>query len=455
MDADICFLSAIEMAHAIQSGQLSARDAMEAHLQQIDRLNPALNAMVTLVPEQAMAQARLTDEAFAHGRVLGPLHGLPVAIKDLHDTAGIRTTYGSRIFENHVPEQDTIVVERLKNAGAIVIGKTNTPEFGAGSQTFNEVFGATRNPFDLTKTCGGSSGGAAVALACGMVPIADGSDMGGSLRNPASFCNVVGLRPGSGRVPNLHPDAANLSVGGPMARSVADLALMLSVIAEEGGQFTRPLERDLRGVRVAWFKDLGGVPFDGRVTRVIERQRDMFQSLGCTVETAEPDFSGADEAFKILRAWSFAVKFGELSKRRGDLMKDTVIQEIERGVALSAMQIAHAEALRTELVRRVDAFFELYEFFVLPVAQVPPFDVSQPYVAEIEGRKMETYIDWMQSCYFISMTGCPAISVPAGFTEEGLPIGLQIVGRDEWGVLQIAHAFEQAKPDSHFAPVGR
>lgn len=457
--ADICYLGACEMARLIRLKKLSAREVLAAHLRQIERLNPQVNAIVTLVPDIAAESARRADESQARGAALGPLHGLPVAHKDLVETQGIRTTFGSPLFKDNVPQADDLIVQRMKRAGAITLGKTNTPEFGAGSQTFNTVFGATRNPYDLTKTCGGSSGGAAVALACGMIPIADGSDMGGSLRNPAAFSNVAGFRVSPGRVPN--PTAAfawsTLATSGPMARSVSDLALLLSVLAgpdaraplslpEAGETFTRPLDRTFKGVRIAWFKDLGGVPFDPRVRSVVDGQRKVFESLGCVVEQAEPDFSGADFAFKTLRAWNSAATHGERIRANRAAYKDTLLQEIEQGLRLSGSDIARAETLHGQLWRRFQAFLRNYEFFVLPTTQVPPFDVTQPYPTEINGVKMESYIDWMKSCWHISLTGNPAISVPAGFTPEGLPAGLQIVGRHhaDFSVLQIAYAFEQA-----------
>jgi amidase len=456
---DICQLSAIEMAKRIRLKQLSARETVAAHLRQIDRVNPKVNAIVTLVADQAMEHARHADEAQVHRAALGPLHGLPIAHKDLQPTKGIRTTFGSRIYKDFVPDEDSLLVERIAKAGAITLGKTNTPEFGAGSQTFNEVFGATHNPYDLSKTCGGSSGGAAVSLACRMLPIADGSDMGGSLRNPANFCNVVGLRPSPGRVPSWPSGMGwfTLSVEGPMARTVADLAFFLSAIAgpdarspialsDPGSRFAGSLERSFKGVRVAWWKDLGGLPVDRRIRRIVNSQRRVFESLGCIVEEAEPDFTGADETFKTLRAWNFALNKGPDVKRHRELVKDTIIWEVERGEKLTAMEIGQAETKRTELYQRVRRFMERYEFFVLPVNQVPPFNVRQPFVKEIEGVAMQTYIDWMKSCYYISTVGNPALSVPCGFTPEGLPVGIQIVGRhrDDWGLLQMGHAFEQA-----------
>lgn len=458
-EKDLCFLPAIELARLIQTKQLSAREVMEAHLAQIERVNPQVNAIVTLLPEQAMGGALAADEALARGEKTGLLHGLPIAFKDLVETAGIRTTYGSPIYADYVPERDTLMVERVKQAGAIPIGKTNTPEFGAGSQTFNPLFGATCNPYDVTRTCGGSSGGAAVALACGMLPVADGSDLGGSLRNPANFCNVVGFRPSIGRVPKYPTNMAwsSLSVLGPMARTVGDVALLLAAMAgpdphepiairEPGSRFLVPLERDFRGVKIAWSEDLGLLPVDAGVTAVINSHRATFASLGCLVEEDEPDFQGADEIFKVWRAWSFAASYGTLLATHRDQMKETVIWNIEVGLRLSAAQLAEAESKRVALYHRVREFMNEVEYLVMPVSQVRPFPLTQEYITEINGTPMETYIDWMKSCYFITVTGLPAISVPCGFTEDGLSVGLQIIGRhqNDFGVLQLAHAFEQA-----------
>lgn len=457
--AELCGVSATQLAHMVARREVSAVEVMRAHLARIADANPGLNAIVTLLPEKRLlGEAEKADRAVAAGDRLGPLHGLPVAHKDLTLTRGIRTTFGSPIFADFVPEEDALIVARLRAAGAITVGKTNTPEFGAGSQTFNQVFGPTRNPLDRSKTCGGSSGGAAAALASGMVPIADGSDYGGSLRNPASFCGVVGLRPTPGRVPGW-PDAAPwfpVPVQGPMARSAADAALMLSAIAgpdaraplslaEPGAAFRRPLDRDFRGTRVAWSMDFGGLPFDPAVPAALAPARRRLERLGCEVDDAGPDMDGAALAFDRWRGWFFEFNWGPLLDRHRADMKDTVIWNIEQGRALDAAALAEATRCWTGLLDRMHAFFERYEYLALPVSQVPPFDINVEYPTEIAGVAMGTYTEWMASCAWISLLGTPAASVPAGATPDGLPVGLQIVGRprDDFGVLQLAHAFEQ------------
>lgn len=457
-EKELCFLPATELARQIRTRELSAVEVMQAHLAQIGRVNPRVNAIVTLLPERAMDGARAVDAALAKGKDCGALAGLPVAHKDLVLTKGIRTTFGSPVFADFVPDEDSLIVERLRKAGAISIGKTNTPEFGAGSQTFNAVFGATRNPYDLQKTCGGSSGGAAAALASGMLPIADGSDLGGSLRNPASFCNIVGLRPSAGRVPSWPSVSGwfSLPVLGPMGRTVGDVALMMSAIAgpdarspisieQPGSVFLQPLARNFKGVRVAWSRDLGGLPVQDEVTKVLDAHRKAFEDLGCVVTDADPDLGDADEIFQVMRAWNFELAYGELLQTRREQMKDTVVWNIEEGMKLSGPQVGAAERKRTALFHRMREFMDNYDFLVAPVVQVLPFDVTQPYVSEINGRKLSTYLDWMKSCYWISVTGQPAISVPSGFSGTGLPVGLQIIGRyrDDFGVLQLGHAFEQ------------
>jgi amidase len=331
----------------------------------------------------------------------------------------------------------------MKEAGSVCVGKTNTPEFGAGSQTFNPVFGKTRNPYDRTKTCGGSSGGAAVALATGMITLADGSDTGGSLRNPASFCGVTGLRTTPGLVPvepNRCPDSP-LTVNGPMARDCADLGLLLAVLT---GQRELPeLERDFQGATIAWMGDLPGMPFEAAVRDRVHRARARFELMGCRVEDATPDFSDADAAFRVLRAYEFHTLHMDKPLHR---LKETVRQEVERGAALTPVDLALAHGQRNDLIRRMQLFQKTFEFLVLPTVQVLPFDIEQPYVTAINGIALDSYIDWMRSCYYISILGIPALSVPCGFTPEGLPVGLQIAGRagTDWSVLRLGHAFEKA-----------
>ena len=344
---------------------------MAAHLTRSSVSTPRSTPSSRCCPNGPWQGAAAADEALARGESVGPLHGLPIAHKDLIDTAGIRTTYGSPIYRDHVPKQDALIVERLRSAGAITIGKTNTPEFGAGSQTYNEVFGETLNPYDLTKTCGGSSGGAAVALACGMIPIADGSDTGGSLRNPASFNNVVGFRVSPGRVP-AWPSPVGwfpISTPGPMARTVQDVALLLSAMAgpddrspisivEPGTRFREPLERDFSGIKIAWSRDLASFPVDPRVTAVIDGQRSVFEDLGCVVDDGEPDFRDADEVFKVWRAWRFELGFGPLLEKHRDQIKETIIWNAEAGAKLTGPEIGRAEMKRTALYHRVREFME-------------------------------------------------------------------------------------------------
>ena len=432
---------------------------MRAFLTQIERVNGQVNAIVTLRgAEELLAEAAAADRKLAAGEAVGPLHGLPIAIKDLSLTRGLRTTFGSKLYRNFVPTSDDLYVERVRRAGAIVIGKTNTPEFGAGSQTFNALFGATRNPYDLTKTCGGSSGGAAVSLACGMLPLADGTDLGGSLRNPASFCNVVGFRPSPGRVARLHARRGdNLGVHGPMARSVDDVALLFSVMAgpdardpnslpEAGTSFRDVPEVDLRGARVAWSERLGRYPVEPAVTAVCNAARSVFAALGCDVVNGEPDFDGVDELFQTLRAEGYVAALrGDLERGRAQL-KDTVVWNIEQGLKLTPGDLERAARAQAALDARITAFFASHEFLVLPTVQLLPFPVEIEWPRAVNGVAMETYIDWMATCYAISCTGLPAMSVPCGFSADGLPVGLQIVGRRhrDADVLALARAFEQA-----------
>lgn len=454
----LCFKSASELTALVSKRDISAQEVMSAHLDQIERINAQVNAICTLVADRAMDQSTQMDRDLGRGANFGLLQGLPIAIKDLNETKGIRTTYGSPIYADFVPDYDVLFIERLKAAGAIVIGKTNTPEFGAGSQTFNKVFGITRNPYDLTKTAGGSSGGAAAALACGMIPIADGSDLGGSIRNPASFNNVVGLRPSPGCVPRYPRSLAwdTLSVVGPMARSVSDVALLLSVMAgadqrdpisyaSRPSSFQGELEADFTGARLAWSRDLGQFTVEQAVIDVLEGILPRLADLHCELEQDHPDFTGAAEIFHTLRAKSFAADHAEDIKIHRELLKDTVIWNTEQGLRLSALDVSNAQMQRTALYHRVREFFERYDFLLLPVSQVVPYEAETEWVKEIDGVTLHTYIDWMKSCSLITLTEHPAISVPCGFTPQGLPVGIQIVGphRGEHRLLQFAYALEQ------------
>ena len=455
-----CFESARNLATLLRTGAISAREVMTTHLAQITRLNPTLNAIVSkLDDERCLALADEADRKAARGEALGPLHGLPIAFKDLQPAVGFPYTRGSPIYKDAMPAEDSVLVERLRKAGAIPIGKTNVPEFGMGSHTYNTVFGTTRNPYDLTKSAGGSSGGAAAAVASGMLPLADGTDLGGSLRNPASFNNIVALRPSPGLVPTA-PDpfaVLGLGVNGPLARSVADVAFLLSVMAgpdprdpachpSDPSQFLGPLDREIRGTRVAWCPDLGGLPLDPAVRSALDQQRRIFDSLGCIVEEACPDLDGVDAVFHTLRAWRSAAVLGPLLANHRHEMKPEAIGEIEAGLRLSGGDVAEAIVQHGQLVDRVRRFQERYPFLVCAATQVPPFDASWAWPQAIDGVEMNHYIAWMKSAYWISATCRPAISVPAGFTSDDLPVGIQIVGRshDDLGVLQLAHAFEHA-----------
>ena len=471
---DLCFLTARELRAALGRREVSAREVLQAHLNQIDRLNPQINAVITLDADRAAHAATAADELAASGADLPVLHGLPVAHKDLHETAGLLTTYGSPVLADYVPEHDALVIERMRRAGVITIGKTNVPEFGAGSHTFNPLFGATRNPYDPGRSAGGSSGGTAAALACGMHPIGDGSDMGGSLRNPASFCNVAGFRPSPGRVPGWPAllGWSTMGVSGPMARTVADAALLLSVqagpdprspIALEtpGSRFAEPLDFDpgsgSHRLRVAFSPDVGGaVPVEPEVAAAVTTAAQAFAGLGAEVTEACPSFAGADDVFRTLRAWSFEATFGALEARSPEQFKATLRDNIAQGRALAGPDLARAEQLHTVLFHRVRQFFDHYDVLLLPVSQVLPFDVELEYPTEINGVPMTDYLDWMRSAYLVSATGCPALSVPAAFSAAGLPIGVQLVGphRADFAILQAGHVFEQVTQVSLRRPPG-
>ncbi len=461
---ELVTLDAVALSEAIRTRRVSCVEVMRATLDHVAALNPHVNAIVALQPEDGLLdQARARDQQLARGEWCGPLHGIPQAIKDLEPVAGIVSTQGSPVFKDVVPATDSIVVERTRAAGAIIIGRTNVPEFGLGSHTYNPVYGTTLNAYDQAKTAGGSSGGAAVAVALRMLPVADGSDLMGSLRNPAAYNNVFGLRPSYGRVPSGR-DAflPSLSCNGPIARNVPDLAMLLSVqagydarvplsIREDPALFTRALDRDFTGVRLAWGGDLRGhLPFEPGVLDLCEGALEAFERIGCVVEAAVPDHPMGDvwEDFTVLRSWQTGTALAPIYDDPGTraTMKPEAIWEVERGLALSARAVARASAGRSAWYAAFRALLDEYDYFLLPSAQVFPFDAGIHWPKAIAGRSMDTYHRWMEVVAPVTMTGCPALNVPVGFNERGLPMGLQIVGRNhgEWGCLQLAHAYDQA-----------
>ena len=455
----LCFLSAVAQRGLLDAGEVSALELLDAHIDRIERYDGTLNAVVTRCFEQARETARTE-------RLRGPLAGLPVAHKDLVPTRGIRTTYGSVLHADNIPDQDALIVRRIRAAGAITLGKTNTPEFGAGSQTFNRVFGATRNPYDVSRTCGGSSGGAAVALAARFIPIADGSDTGGSLRNPAAFCNVVGFRPSPGRVP---PDStpapwSDLSTPGPMARNVDDTALLFSVIAgphdrtagvlsEPGETFRRVTPAECRGLRVAVTEDFGGLPVQREIRGAVRAMAARLSAAGARVVEACPDLADATRIFHVLRAARFRARFGNLTDEEKAQLKDTIIWNTEAGEALTHADEDWTNRARSALIARVADFFQRVDVLLGPTTQVLPFDAGTEWVREIEGKRMRDYIEWMQSCSWITVTCCPALSLPGGFSS-GLPVGLQLVApmRRDGFLLSVAKAVEAMTGYGEMAP---
>ena len=461
----IVMMDAVTLADAVRARRVSCVEVMTAHLDHIDKINPRVNAIVALQDRASLlAQSEERDRQVALGELMGPLHGFPLAVKDLMPVKGIRMTMGSPIFKDFVPEADGIMVERLRKAGGIFIGKTNTPEFGLGSHTYNSVYGPTRNAYDQTRSAGGSSGGAAVALALRMLPVADGSDFGGSLRNPAGWNNVFGFRTSMGLVPSNAQDGwfPSMSVVGPMARNVPDLSMLLSVQAGydaraplstsgDGSVFQRRLESDLKGKRIAWSGDFKGyLPYEAGVLDVCRRALKVFESMGCVVEEAQPDYSidAVWRAWLTLRAWqsggSLLADYNDPKKRA--LLKPEAIFEVESGLKLTAFDISAASAVRTEWYQAVRQFFEKYDYFIVPTAQLFPFDINLQWPQEIAGKRMETYHEWMKGVLPITMSGCPALAVPAGFGHEDLPIGIQIVApiHAELACLQLAYGYDTA-----------
>ena len=455
--SELLFSPVRELSGLLASRKISSRELLDATLAQIDRVNPTLNAIVTLDREGAYANADAIDARRAAGKPTSPLAGLPIAMKDLEPVKGMRTTMGSPILKDWVPDYDSLMVERYRLHGLTLLGKTNTPEFGLGSQTFNAVFGATKNPWDVTKTCGGSSGGAAVSVATGMLPFADGSDMGGSLRNPANFCGVVGLRPSPGRVPT-YPSInlwGTLGVLGPIARTAEDAAWLLSIQAGDDPRaalgrcgdptmFREPLDRDFKGARIAWSPSLGGLPVEPGVRDALKQSLKRFEAIGAIVEEAEPDLEIADNAFQVQRALNLINSLGGHYKNHKALLKDTAVWNIEQGLKLTGAQVAEAQMQQSKCFERMQRFLTKYDYFICPVNQVLPFDINMPYPMEIDGVKLETYLDWMKSACRITMTSHPAASAPVAFAANGLPVGMQIVGHFgcELEVLQLVHAVQ-------------
>jgi amidase len=455
-------LSASELARLIRARKAGPVEVTEAHLAAIEKINPAVNAFCTIAAEKALAWAREAQAAVKKRARLGPLHGVPVGIKDLTPTAGIRTTWGSTLFRDHVPTQDAEVVTRLKAAGAIVLGKTNTPEFGAGANTFNKVFGATRNPWNTALSASGSTGGGAAALAARLTPLAEGTDFGGSLRTPAAFCGVVGLRTTAGLV-TKHPAALpwhDQSVAGPMARSAEDCALLLDAMT--GLSARSPLScaapwtsahaivakaKDLKKFRLAYAPDIAGIGVEAEIERICRAAAGDLAAAGAKVEDIEVNLSDGRDAFLALRGEAMVGNHLDRLERIGEL-SDNLAGNIRGGLALTVTEIARAERKRAEIWQRWCALFEKYDLVLTPTAPVPPFPVEKNYPDVIYGRKLQHYIDWIGPTFLVSLAALPAASVPAGLTSARLPVGLQIVGPrfSEPKILSLAKFVEAAHP---------
>mgnify|MGYP001806273711 CR=1 FL=1 len=463
-DTELTTWSARALADGIRTGLVSSEEVVAAHLECIERINPTINAVVSLRPEQALADARERDRERAAGILRGPLHGVPTAVKDLMDVAGLPTSHGSRVYGTHtIAAADSVIAARLRAAGVVFVGKTNTPEFGAGSHTFNEVFGATHNPYDTSRSAGGSSGGAAAAVTTGMLPFADASDLGGSIRNPASFGNLVGLRPTAGRVASARPGNAwdPGSVLGALTRDVRDTGLILSVIAgperraplgidEDPAQFLALQARSFRGARIAFSPDLGGLPLDPQVRAATRQAAELAADLGAEVEEVALDLSEADLVFETFRSLEFLDGHGEDAKAHPDLVKQTVRDDVAWGERLTPAEIVAAAGARTRLFRQMQTRFGDFDLLLAPTTQVLPFPVEWEYPTEIEGEAMERYYTWQRSCSRITATAMPALSMPFTFSAEGLPIGVQFVGpyRGDRLLLEYALTWESAVGDT-------
>ena len=456
--------SATKLLSDLNTGKLSSVELMQATLAQIEKVNPQVNAIVALRDaDELMAEAAAADQAVSRG----PLHGLPIAVKDLADVAGIVSSQGSPIFANHVPDKDSLLAQRMRDAGAILIAKTNVPEFGLGSHSFNPVYGVTCNSYDLSVSAGGSSGGAAVALATGMTALADGSDMMGSLRNPAAWNNVYGFRPSFGRIPAdqkgdifLH----NLSTHGPMARSPKDIAVLLDVISGPDSRNmhgypvndTAPLKpAKTKGLRIGWLGDWGGAfVMEQGLMELSEASLSVFESLGCHIEPVAPPFSAEEmwQSWVTLRSWSVAMGLAPLLEQKTNF-KDTALWEIERGLTFSALDVHRASEVRSAWFRTAAALFDLYDVLILPSTQVWPFATEIPYPTEIAGQTMDTYHRWMQVVIPVSLIGLPSLAVPSGFGAAGLPGGVQIFGPrgNDAQILAIGAAYHTATewPQKH------
>ena len=462
MTNDLVRMTAREIRYRLHDQDVSPQELLDALAARIATVDPSVNALPTLCFERAAERARVQDFSGT------PLKGLPIAIKDLIAVAGVRTTWGSKIYEHHVPTHSDLLVERLEAHGAIVYAKSNTPEFGAGANTFNEVFGITRNPWDTARSAAGSSGGSAVALATGMAWLATGSDLGGSLRNPASFCSVVGFRPTIGRVP-VDPGAVafdRIAVDGPMARNVGDVAMLFDAMvgrdARDPISLYDPSESfeaaaDARTVptRIAFSKDFGVTPVDPEVATLCERAAGRFADMGIPVEEAHPDFSGLQHVFQTLRAVSYAASLGPLLETHRNVLKPEIVWNIEKGLALTSEEIIRAMTERSRIYARAVEFFDQYDLLLSPATVVPPYPVEQRFVERLGDHEFSNYIEWCSIAYAITIIGAPALSVPCGFTASGLPVGLQMASQPgtEAHLLGAAMLFEDAAGLSGQLPI--